>query len=79
MLLADGVAPDDLYPLDVDRAFAKLKPLLPDLIFWEGGAQSQQLFRDGEVVMGNIWHTRANLLAQGEPGLHLDMEPEHRC
>lgn len=61
-LVADGVAIADLYPLDVDRAFAKIKPLLPDLIFWEGGAESQQLFRDGEVVMGNIWHTRANLL-----------------
>jgi putative spermidine/putrescine transport system substrate-binding protein len=62
VLLADGVKPEEIYPLDVDRAFAKLKPLLPNLIFWEGGAQSQQLFRDGEVVMGNIWHTRANLL-----------------
>jgi putative spermidine/putrescine transport system substrate-binding protein len=61
-LIADGVAPADLYPLDVDRAFEKIRPLLPDLIFWEGGAESQQLFRDGEVVMGNIWHTRANLL-----------------
>lgn len=64
VLLADGVAPADLYPLDVDRAFAKLEPILPEIIFWEGGAQSQQLFRDGEVVMGNIWHTRANLLRQ---------------
>ena len=62
VLLADGVAPDKLYPLDIDRAFKKLKPHLDDIIFWEGGAQSQQLFRDGEVVMGNIWHTRANLL-----------------
>lgn len=62
VLLADGVKPEDIYPLDVDRAFKKLEPLLPNLIFWESGAQSQQLFRDGEVVMGNIWHTRANLL-----------------
>ena len=62
VLLADGVPAEKLYPLDVDRAFRKLKPLLPEIIFWDGGAQSQQLFRDGEVVMGNIWHTRANLL-----------------
>lgn len=62
VLLADGVKPENMYPLDVDRAFKKLEPLLPHLIFWESGAQSQQLFRDGEVVMGNIWHTRANLL-----------------
>ena len=67
VLLADGVAPDKLYPLDVDRAFAKLQPHLDKIIFWEGGAQSQQLFRDGEVVMGNIWHTRAKLLVQENP------------
>ncbi len=67
VLLADGVKPEDMYPLDVDRAFKKLEPLLPDIIFWESGAQSQQLFRDGEVVMGNIWHTRANLLRKDNP------------
>ncbi|RWB72496.1 MAG: ABC transporter substrate-binding protein [Mesorhizobium sp.] len=67
ILLADGVKPQDIYPLDVDRAFKKLEPLLPNLIFWESGAQSQQLFRDGEVVMGNIWHTRANLLRKENP------------
>ena len=67
VLLADGVKPEDIYPLDVDRAFKKLEPLLPNLIFWESGAQSQQLFRDGEVVMGNIWHTRANLLRKENP------------
>lgn len=67
VLLADGVKPQDIYPLDVDRAFKKLEPLLPNLIFWESGAQSQQLFRDGEVVMGNIWHTRANLLRKETP------------
>jgi putative spermidine/putrescine transport system substrate-binding protein len=68
VLLADGVKAEEIYPLDVDRAFAKLKPLLPNLIFWEGGAQSQQLFRDGEVVMGNVWHTRANLLKKESSG-----------
>ena len=68
VLLADGVAPDQMYPLDVDRAFKKLKPHLDNIIFWGGGAQSQQLFRDGEVVMGNIWHTRANLLKKESAG-----------
>ena len=68
VLLADGVSPDKMYPLDVDRAFAKLKPHLDKIVFWEGGAQSQQFFRDGEVVMGNIWHTRANLLKKESAG-----------
>ncbi|WP_225027154.1 ABC transporter substrate-binding protein [Xinfangfangia pollutisoli] len=66
-LLADGVAVADLYPLDVDRAFKKLEPYLKDIIFWEGGAGSQQLFRDGEVAMGFIWHTRAKLLRDENP------------
>ncbi|MGP6170081.1 extracellular solute-binding protein [Microbacterium sp. A204] len=33
-LLADGVPVDDLYPLDVDRAFAKLDELKPDMVFY---------------------------------------------
>lgn len=71
ILLADGVAPEDLYPLDIDRAFARLEPHLDQFIFWEGGAGSQQLFRDGEVVMGNIWHTRAKLLIEENPNFGL--------
>lgn len=69
ILLADGVKPEDLYPLDVDRALKKLEPYLKEFIFWDGGAQSQQLFRDGEVVMGNIWHTRAKLLRDENPNM----------
>jgi putative spermidine/putrescine transport system substrate-binding protein len=67
-LFGDGVTADQMYPIDVERSFAKIKGILPDLIFWEGGAQSQQLFRDGEVVMGNLWHTRASLLSAESGG-----------
>lgn len=63
-LLADGVAEDHLYPLDVDRAFAKLEQLKEHLVFWDSSSQSQQLLRDGEVAMGQIWNTRASTLAQ---------------
>lgn len=66
-LLADGVAPDKLYPLDVDRALAKIKEIKPHTIFWTSGADSQTLFRNKEVVMGNLWHTRA-LYLQKEVG-----------
>lgn len=61
-LLADGVAIEDLYPLDVDRAFEKIRPILPELLFWSTGAESQSLLRDGEAVMGLLWNTRANVL-----------------
>jgi putative spermidine/putrescine transport system substrate-binding protein len=59
-LLADGVANEDLYPLDVDRAFAKLDEIKPHInVWWTTGDQSQQIFRDEEVVMGILWDGRA--------------------
>jgi putative spermidine/putrescine transport system substrate-binding protein len=58
-LLADGVAPDKLYPLDVKRALDKIKTIKKDVIFWATGAESQQVFRDREVVMGSVFNTRA--------------------
>ena len=66
-LLADGVAPEDLYPLDLDRAFKKLDTIKSDIIWWEGGAQSQQLLASGEAPIGFFWNGRlAALLADGE-------------
>ena len=58
-LLADGVAPKDLYPLDVDRAFKSLDRIKEHVVvWWTAGAQSSQLLRDGEVDMIGIWNTR---------------------
>ncbi len=61
-LLADGVAPKDLYPLDLKRALSKIKEIKPHCIFWSSGAESQQILRDKEVVMANLWNTRASVL-----------------
>ncbi|TJZ91348.1 ABC transporter substrate-binding protein [Paracoccus gahaiensis] len=67
-LLADGVAAGDLYPLDLDRAFAKLDMIKGDIIWWEGGAQSQQLLASGEAPVGLFWNGRlAALEAEGMP------------
>lgn len=67
-LLADGVAPEALYPLDLDRAFAKLDTIKADIIWWEGGAQSQQLLASGEAPIGFFWNGRlAALAADGMP------------
>lgn len=58
-LLADGVAVEDLYPLDIDRAFASLDRIKDHvLVWWTAGAQSTQILRDGEVDMIGIWHGR---------------------
>lgn len=65
---AAGRAPGDVYPIDIDLAVEKFKEIKDDVIIWGSGSQSQQLFREGEVVMGNIWHTRANLLRRDMNG-----------
>lgn len=58
-LLADGVAVEDLYPLDVDRAFASLDRIKEHIVvWWTAGAQSAQILRDGEVDLIGIWHSR---------------------
>ncbi|CAM5768123.1 polyamine ABC transporter substrate-binding protein [Labrys miyagiensis] len=62
-LLADGVPPDQLYPLDVDRALRKFEELKPHILAnWGSGAESQQLLREGEVSIAHVWHSRAILL-----------------
>jgi putative spermidine/putrescine transport system substrate-binding protein len=67
-LLADGVAPDKLYPLDVKRALDKIKSIKKDTIFWATGAESQQLFRDKEVAMGSVFNTRAMVAKRESKG-----------
>lgn len=58
-LMADGVAPEDLYPLDLDRAFAKLDTIRDDIVFWRSGAQSTQMMESEEVDMLMAWSSRA--------------------
>lgn len=59
-LLADGVAPDKLYPLDADRAFRKLDQIKKDVqVWWTGGAQASQLLKTGEVDILATWNGRA--------------------
>lgn len=58
-LLASGVAPKDLYPLDVDRAFKKLDEIRDNVeIWWTGGAQCSQLLKTEEIEMLASWNGR---------------------
>ena len=62
-LMADGVAPKDVYktlatPAGVDRAFKKLDELKPNLIWWEKGSQPPQLLASGEAVMVDAYNGR---------------------
>ena len=61
-LLADGVPADKLYPLDLDRAFRKLDTIKSQIVWWTGGAQSQQLLASGEAPIGMFWNGRINAI-----------------
>lgn len=58
-LLADGVAIEDLYPLDVDRAFAKLEEIKGSVPqWWSSGAQPGQMLVSKQVASSSIWSGR---------------------
>jgi putative spermidine/putrescine transport system substrate-binding protein len=68
-LLADGVAPDKLYPLDLKRAHAKIAAFKDNVVsYWGGGAESQQVMLSGDASMALIWSTRASLLDKDSGG-----------
>lgn len=73
-LMADGVAPADVYatlstPEGLDRAFAKLDTIKNDVVWWEAGAQAPQLLADGEVVMTTGYNGRIfnAAISEGKP------------
>lgn len=73
-LMADGVAPADVYatlstPEGVDRAFAKLDTIKADVVWWEAGSQAPQLLADGEVAMTTAYNGRIfnAAVAEGKP------------
>ena len=67
-LLADGVAPADIYKVlstkeGVNRAFKKLDELKADILWWKAGAEPQQRLAAGDVTMSmayNAWIYRVN-------------------
>jgi putative spermidine/putrescine transport system substrate-binding protein len=66
-LIADGVEPKDLYPLDLDRAFKKLEELKDHVaVWWQAGAQPPQLLKDNEVQYAVAWSGRVT----DEPGIN---------
>lgn len=67
-LLADGVSPTNLYPLDVDRAFKKLDTIKNEIVWWSSGAESVQRIVNGDCAMGVTWH--------GRPALRLKENPD---
>ena len=60
-LIADGVSFDEMYPIDLDRAFKKLDELKPSITkFWSSGSEIRQTISDKEAVAGSYWIAHAN-------------------
>jgi putative spermidine/putrescine transport system substrate-binding protein len=57
-LLGDNVAPENLYPLDVDRALAKLDTIKDEIVWWETGGQLQQQLAAGQAALASAWNGR---------------------
>lgn len=64
--LAGGASIKNLYPLDVDAAFAQLDLIVDDvLLWWRQGAQPTQMIAAGELAMVATWHDRILTLIEG--------------
>jgi putative spermidine/putrescine transport system substrate-binding protein len=71
-LLADGVTPDKLYPIDVERAFKKLAEIKPHIkVWWKQGDQPIQLLSQAEVFLSEAWNGR--VLAAQNSGLPIKL------
>jgi putative spermidine/putrescine transport system substrate-binding protein len=65
-LLADGVDPSELYPIDVERAFAKLEQIKPSVVkWWSAGAEAPQLLIDQEAAMAIAYNGRVEGAVEG--------------
>jgi putative spermidine/putrescine transport system substrate-binding protein len=58
-LLADGVPPEKLYPIDIDRALRSLSRIRDHIIWYNTIPQQEQYMTDGEAVTGLVSDGRA--------------------
>jgi putative spermidine/putrescine transport system substrate-binding protein len=67
-LVADGVGADELYPLDLDRAFAKLDSIRDSLILTDSLQECAELVASGDATMGSCWAGRfQDVAGRGSP------------
>jgi putative spermidine/putrescine transport system substrate-binding protein len=68
-VMAAGVPPDKVYPIDIDLAFASYDKIKSSIVkWWETGAVPIQMLSDREVVATSVWNGRvAALQAAGVP------------
>jgi len=62
-LLADEVAVESLYPLDIDRAFASLDRIRDNvLVWWQESKEPIELIASAQVGMASAWNSRIEQL-----------------
>jgi len=62
-LMADGVPPDQLYPIDFDRALQSLDRIRDEVVtWWDVGGAPAQLLTDGQIELGSAWNGRIQAL-----------------
>ncbi len=70
--LAAGADKKHLYPIDLDKAFAKIETLKPQVSrWWQAGAEAPQSLVDGEVVVSSAYNGR--VYAARNQGAPLDL------
>lgn len=69
-LLADGVPHDEVFPIDFERAFAKLDELRDDLLFYDSFGQGMQYLAQGSVSMVLNSNSRGQIFK--DQGLPID-------
>jgi putative spermidine/putrescine transport system substrate-binding protein len=67
-LMSLGRTKENLYPIDVRAALARIREIRRELLFWTSGSESENIMRTGEAVMGLLWHTRAKVLHEETQG-----------
>lgn len=58
-LLAEGVPVEELYPIDIDRAFASLDKIRDNvLVWWQESKEPAELIAAGAVAIASSWNVR---------------------
>ncbi|MCC6313878.1 MAG: extracellular solute-binding protein [Thermomicrobiales bacterium] len=67
-LLADGVSTAELYPLDIERAFASLEKIQRNVLVWyEDGKLPVEMVLSEQAGMAAAWNVRAAQFGENEP------------
>ena len=67
-LMADGVAGDALYPLDMERSLNKIKSIKDNSLYWGSGSEAHSMVVNGEVSLGMVWQNRGRNIENDTDG-----------